>query len=87
MFLILTADHLIFEKKKGYIKARYIELNDELNIINTNDGRSLFSRVTRIGVKIETGFTAPLTGSTTIIVNGIHASCFCDHVLLIGYEK
>jgi hypothetical protein len=40
-----------------------------------NNG-SLFSKVYKISVHIENGFIAPLTESGTIIVNGIHASCY-----------
>ena len=86
MFLQLTDDHMIFEKRKGYIKSKFIELNDELNIVMTNSRYSSFSKVTQITVKFENGYTAPLTESTTIIVNGIHSSCFCDPVELIGFQ-
>ena len=71
---------MIFEKTKGYVHARSIELNDELNILLKSNQSSFFSKVTRINLIIENGLTAPLTESGTIIVNGIHASCYavCD---------
>ena len=86
MFLQLTDDHMIFERRKGYIKSKFIDLYDELNIVVINSGYSSFSKVTKITIKYETGFTAPLTESTTIIVNGIHSSCFCDPVELLDYK-
>jgi hypothetical protein len=72
--VILTANHLIFEKNKGYIRAEYINLNDEFQVSN---GTLLsFSKVTSINQLVENGFIAPLTESGSLIVNGIHASCF-----------
>ena len=76
MSIVLTENHLIYERQKGYIKAKYIEINDELNIISTENSTSSFSRVKSVEMKVEEGFTAPLTESGTLIVNGIHASCY-----------
>ena len=64
-------------KSKGYIQAKSIKLNDELNIIVfTKNVSSYFSKVVKISVKVERGFIAPLTESGTLIINGIHVSCY-----------
>ena len=72
----LTSDHLIYERTAGYIKAEYVKLNDELQVIVSNNGSFLFSKVISINEKIENGFIAPLTENGNLIVNGVHASCY-----------
>ncbi len=73
----MTPDHLIYEKKQGYIKAQNIKMNDQLNI-QFNNGSSSFSRVVKINFEMKNGYIAPLTESGTLIVNGVKASCYAS---------
>lgn len=74
--ITLSGNHLIYEKKKGYLKAEYIKLNDELQVLMTNNRSLDFSKVILIKEKVEYGFIAPLVESGNLMVDGIHASCY-----------
>ena len=72
--LTLTENHLIYEKTKGYLKAKYVKLGDELQVLM--NGTFSFSQVISMIHQFENGFIAPLTESGNLVVNGIHASCY-----------
>ena len=74
----LTHNHLIYEKTKGYLKAEFIKLEDELQVLMNNNGSVAFSKILSIEEKIEAGYIAPLVESGQLLVDGIHASCYAD---------
>ena len=67
---------MIYEKTKGYLKAEYVKLSDELQVLVDINGTFSFSKVISIVEKFENGFIAPLTESGNFLVNGIHSSCY-----------
>ena len=73
--LSLSSNHLIYEKTKGYIHAKYIKINDKLQILITNNGSLVFSNVISIKKIKENGFISILSENGNLIVNRIHASC------------
>jgi hypothetical protein len=74
--ITLTPNHLIYEKTKGYIKAEYMKLEDELQVLMTTNGSFKFSKIISINEKIEPGYIAPLVESGHLLVDGIHVSCY-----------
>jgi hypothetical protein len=66
----LTPNHLIFTKENDFIQAKQVKIGQTILTMKE------YSKVTNISNHIEKGFIAPLTESGTLIVNGIHTSCY-----------
>jgi hypothetical protein len=76
--LLISNNHLIFEKKTGSMLAKKLNLNDTLLQFG-NDGIPIDKKI--IGVKkvVIKGAYAPLTRSGTLLVNGKLVSCYANY--------
>lgn len=74
----LTSSHLIYESQKGYVKASDIQKGDELRMYSNIEKEFRIFKVNRIDYEVKEGYIAPLTNHGTILVNGIHTSCYAE---------
>ena len=74
----LTSSHLIYVKEKGFIKAASVNVGDHLQIYSEKTKRLTDFKVSRINYELKRGYIAPLTNQGTLLVNGVHASCYAE---------
>merc|ERR1712038_1546538 len=70
--LRLTANHMVYERNRGFVAAATVKVGDELRGV-TGD---MMTTVTSIKIVNAKGMYAPFTPSGTLVVNNIVASSF-----------
>ncbi|CAD5114422.1 DgyrCDS3554 [Dimorphilus gyrociliatus] len=68
----LTENHLIYTVEKGAIFARDVTIGDKLFTFNGT------RRVVSITFRLINGYSAPLTGDGSLIVDGFWSSCYAE---------
>jgi hypothetical protein len=71
--LLTTADHLLFDpSQQAYVPADTVRAVETLFC----DGTLVVSKVKQVTKAVSRGVYAPLTTSGTLMVSGVHVSCF-----------
>lgn len=73
--LFVTEDHMLFcSSGKDYIPAKFVRSLETIYV----DGSMVRSEILQRDVVRKTGVFAPLTESGSLLVSGVHASCFAS---------